>query len=93
MNLDTATLSFFVQDGRFKLFSNGTLRINNVEVYDGHLYSCESKTEAGKLSAQARVYVLGEEHFLCCLISKFDCCFVVGFSMAKAIVWMSRRLI
>uniref|UniRef100_A0A673MJB9 Inactive tyrosine-protein kinase 7 n=1 Tax=Sinocyclocheilus rhinocerous TaxID=307959 RepID=A0A673MJB9_9TELE len=46
------------EDVRFKLFSNGTLRINNVEVYDGHLYSCESKTEAGKLSAQARVYVL-----------------------------------
>ncbi|KTG03295.1 hypothetical protein cypCar_00010193 [Cyprinus carpio] len=45
-------------DVRFKLFSNGTLRINNVEVYDGHLYSCESKTEAGKLNAQARVYVL-----------------------------------
>uniref|UniRef100_A0A672L2H7 Inactive tyrosine-protein kinase 7 n=1 Tax=Sinocyclocheilus grahami TaxID=75366 RepID=A0A672L2H7_SINGR len=49
---------FFAQDVRFKLFSNGTLRINNVEVYDGHLYSCESKTEAGKLNAQARVYVL-----------------------------------
>uniref|UniRef100_A0A673KQV2 Inactive tyrosine-protein kinase 7-like n=1 Tax=Sinocyclocheilus rhinocerous TaxID=307959 RepID=A0A673KQV2_9TELE len=46
------------EDVRFKLFSNGTLRINNVEVYDGHLYSCESKTEAGKLNAQARVYVL-----------------------------------
>uniref|UniRef100_A0A672L2E2 Inactive tyrosine-protein kinase 7-like n=1 Tax=Sinocyclocheilus grahami TaxID=75366 RepID=A0A672L2E2_SINGR len=47
-----------ISDVRFKLFSNGTLRINNVEVYDGHLYSCESKTEAGKLNAQARVYVL-----------------------------------
>uniref|UniRef100_A0A9J7XEE5 Protein tyrosine kinase 7a n=2 Tax=Cyprinus carpio TaxID=7962 RepID=A0A9J7XEE5_CYPCA len=46
------------EDVRFKLFPNGTLRINNVEVYDGHLYSCESKTEAGKLNAQARVYVL-----------------------------------
>uniref|UniRef100_A0A671MEJ3 Inactive tyrosine-protein kinase 7-like n=1 Tax=Sinocyclocheilus anshuiensis TaxID=1608454 RepID=A0A671MEJ3_9TELE len=46
------------EDVRFKLFSNGTLCINNVEVYDGHLYSCESKTEAGKLNAQARVYVL-----------------------------------
>uniref|UniRef100_A0A8C2G2F4 Protein tyrosine kinase 7a n=1 Tax=Cyprinus carpio TaxID=7962 RepID=A0A8C2G2F4_CYPCA len=47
-----------ISDVRFKLFPNGTLRINNVEVYDGHLYSCESKTEAGKLNAQARVYVL-----------------------------------
>uniref|UniRef100_A0A671MGJ9 Inactive tyrosine-protein kinase 7-like n=1 Tax=Sinocyclocheilus anshuiensis TaxID=1608454 RepID=A0A671MGJ9_9TELE len=47
-----------ISDVRFKLFSNGTLCINNVEVYDGHLYSCESKTEAGKLNAQARVYVL-----------------------------------
>uniref|UniRef100_A0A8C1T5Q6 Inactive tyrosine-protein kinase 7 n=1 Tax=Cyprinus carpio TaxID=7962 RepID=A0A8C1T5Q6_CYPCA len=46
------------EDVRFKLFPNGTLRINNVEVYDGHLYSCESKTEAGKLNGQARVYVL-----------------------------------
>ncbi len=74
---------FFVQDVRFKLFSNGTLRINNVEVYDGHLYSCESKTEAGKLSAQARVYVLGEEHLLCRFSSKFGCCFVVGCLNAK----------
>uniref|UniRef100_A0A8C1T4M1 Inactive tyrosine-protein kinase 7 n=1 Tax=Cyprinus carpio TaxID=7962 RepID=A0A8C1T4M1_CYPCA len=49
---------FFIKDVRFKLFPNGTLRINNVEVYDGHLYSCESKTEAGKLNGQARVYVL-----------------------------------
>ncbi|XP_051978070.1 inactive tyrosine-protein kinase 7-like [Xyrauchen texanus] len=46
------------EDVRFKLFSNGTLRINNVEVYDSHLYICESRTEAGKLRAQARVYVL-----------------------------------
>uniref|UniRef100_A0A673KYS2 Inactive tyrosine-protein kinase 7-like n=1 Tax=Sinocyclocheilus rhinocerous TaxID=307959 RepID=A0A673KYS2_9TELE len=57
-----------ISDVRFKLFSNGTLRINNVEVYDGHLYSCESKTEAGKLNAQARVYVLGEEHLLCAVL-------------------------
>ncbi|XP_051979537.1 inactive tyrosine-protein kinase 7-like [Xyrauchen texanus] len=46
------------EDVRFKLFSNGTLRINNVEVYDSQVYSCETKTEAGKLQAQARVYVL-----------------------------------
>lgn len=93
ITLSHALSFFFGKDVRFKLFSNGTLRINNVEVYDGHLYSCESKTEAGKLSAQARVYVLGEEHLLCCFISKFDCCFEVGFSMAEAIVWMSRWLI
>lgn len=64
----------FVKDVRFKLFSNGTLRINNVEVYDGHVYSCETRTEAGKLNAQARVYVLGEEHLL-----RADCCLVVFF--------------
>lgn len=46
------------EDVRFKLFSNGTLRINNVEVYDGHMYSCESRTEAGRVNAQARVFVL-----------------------------------
>ncbi|TRZ01114.1 hypothetical protein DNTS_007840 [Danionella cerebrum] len=46
------------EDVRFKLFPNGTLRINNVEVYDGHMYSCESKNQAGKVNAQARVFVL-----------------------------------
>lgn len=46
------------EDLRFKQFPNGTLRINSVEVYDGHVYSCESKTEAGKLMANARVVVL-----------------------------------
>ncbi|TNN61326.1 Inactive tyrosine-protein kinase 7 [Liparis tanakae] len=46
------------EDSRFKLFSNGTLRINNVEVYDGQMYGCETKTEGGRLSGQARVSVL-----------------------------------
>uniref|UniRef100_A0AAY4DME1 Inactive tyrosine-protein kinase 7 n=1 Tax=Denticeps clupeoides TaxID=299321 RepID=A0AAY4DME1_9TELE len=46
------------EDIRFKQFPNGTLRINSVEVYDGQMYSCESRTEAGKLSAHARVFVL-----------------------------------
>ena len=48
------------QDSRFKLFPNGTLRINNVEVYDGQVYGCETKTEGGRLSGQARVGVLGK---------------------------------
>ena len=49
-----------LQDSRFKLFNNGTLRINNVEVYDGQLYSCETKTAGGRLSGQAKVTVLGK---------------------------------
>lgn len=48
------------QDSRFTLFPNGTLRINSVEVYDGLMYGCESKTAAGRLAGQARVIVLGE---------------------------------
>lgn len=48
------------QDSRFKLFRNGTLRINNVEVYDGQMYGCETKTVGGRLSGHARVSVLGE---------------------------------
>ncbi|MCJ8737770.1 hypothetical protein PDJAM_G00027900 [Pangasius djambal] len=46
------------EDARFKQFPNGTLRINSVEVYDGHVYNCESKNEAGKINAYARVTVL-----------------------------------
>uniref|UniRef100_A0A8C2XEX1 Protein tyrosine kinase 7 (inactive) n=1 Tax=Cyclopterus lumpus TaxID=8103 RepID=A0A8C2XEX1_CYCLU len=51
------------EDSRFKLFSNGTLRINNVEVYDGQMYGCETKTEGGRLSGQARVSVLEKLKF------------------------------
>ncbi|KAJ8014012.1 hypothetical protein DPEC_G00035820 [Dallia pectoralis] len=51
------------EDPRFTMFPNGTLRINNVEVYDGQVYSCESKTEGGRLSGQARVYVLEKLKF------------------------------
>ena len=58
--LSLTRTSFALQDGRFKLFPNGTLRINNVEVYDGHVYGCETKTDAGRLFGQARVWVLGE---------------------------------
>ncbi|XP_041866737.1 inactive tyrosine-protein kinase 7 isoform X2 [Melanotaenia boesemani] len=51
------------EDSRFKLFPNGTLRINNVEVYDAHMYGCETKTAGGRLSGQARVTVLEKLKF------------------------------
>ncbi|XP_020789184.1 inactive tyrosine-protein kinase 7 [Boleophthalmus pectinirostris] len=52
------------QEGnRFKLFPNGTLRINSVEVYDGQMYGCEAKTVGGRLSGQARVIVLEKLKF------------------------------
>lgn len=51
------------EDNRFKLFSNGTLRINNVEVYDSQIYGCESKTVGGSLYGQARVTVLEKLKF------------------------------
>uniref|UniRef100_A0A673CF58 Inactive tyrosine-protein kinase 7 n=1 Tax=Sphaeramia orbicularis TaxID=375764 RepID=A0A673CF58_9TELE len=51
------------EDSRFKLFSNGTLRINNVEVYDGLVYGCETRTVGGQLSGQARVVVLEKLKF------------------------------
>ncbi|XP_030628154.1 inactive tyrosine-protein kinase 7 [Chanos chanos] len=51
------------EDSRFKLFPNGTLKINNVEVYDGLVYACESKTEGGHLRAQARVFILEKLKF------------------------------
>lgn len=51
------------EDSRFTLFPNGTLRINNVEVYDGQMYGCETKTEGGRLSGQARVTVLEKLKF------------------------------
>ncbi|XP_066504287.1 inactive tyrosine-protein kinase 7a [Hoplias malabaricus] len=46
------------EDVHFKQFPNGTLRINSVEVYDGHKYHCKSKNKAGFVSAQAKVSVL-----------------------------------
>lgn len=48
------------QDIRFKIFPNGTLRINNVEVYDAHVYSCQTKTLGGQLTGYAKVAVLGK---------------------------------
>ncbi|KAG9266422.1 inactive tyrosine-protein kinase 7a [Astyanax mexicanus] len=46
------------EDVRFKQYPNGTLRINSVEVYDGHKYHCESRNEAGSVNAHAKVTVL-----------------------------------
>ncbi|XP_024153696.1 inactive tyrosine-protein kinase 7 [Oryzias melastigma] len=51
------------EDPRFKVFPNGTLRINNVEVYDAHVYSCEARTAGASLSAHARVAVLEKLKF------------------------------
>ncbi|XP_042358231.1 inactive tyrosine-protein kinase 7 [Plectropomus leopardus] len=51
------------EDSRFKLFPNGTLRINSVEVYDGQIYGCETKTVGGRLSGLARVTVLEKLKF------------------------------
>lgn len=51
------------EDSRFEVFKNGTLRINNVEVYDGTWYRCVSSTPAGSIEAQARVQVLEKLKF------------------------------
>ncbi|XP_030627956.1 inactive tyrosine-protein kinase 7a [Chanos chanos] len=53
----------YPEDLRFKVFPNGTLRINSVEVYDAHVYQCQSQTQAGVLTAQARVSVLEKLKF------------------------------
>ncbi|XP_039595048.1 inactive tyrosine-protein kinase 7 [Polypterus senegalus] len=45
-------------DARFEVFENGTLRINNVEVYDGTVYKCICSTFAGLIEGNARVTVL-----------------------------------
>nr|XP_015218709.1 PREDICTED: inactive tyrosine-protein kinase 7 [Lepisosteus oculatus] len=51
------------EDGRFTLFPNGSLRINNVEVYDGTVYRCQARTEAGFILGQARVHILEKLKF------------------------------
>uniref|UniRef100_A0A4W5M5K9 Inactive tyrosine-protein kinase 7 n=1 Tax=Hucho hucho TaxID=62062 RepID=A0A4W5M5K9_9TELE len=51
------------EDIRFKLYPNGTLRINSVEVYDNHMYMCRSQTEAGTVEGRARVSVLEKLKF------------------------------
>ncbi|XP_056136239.1 inactive tyrosine-protein kinase 7a [Lampris incognitus] len=51
------------EDVRYKLFPNGTLRINSVEVFDRHVYVCQSQNAAGRLEGHARVYVLEKLKF------------------------------
>ncbi|XP_055492113.1 inactive tyrosine-protein kinase 7 [Leucoraja erinacea] len=50
-------------DSRFEQLANGTLRINNVEVYDGTVYKCQSSTPAGYIEGYARVHVLEKLKF------------------------------
>ncbi|XP_072356376.1 inactive tyrosine-protein kinase 7-like [Scyliorhinus torazame] len=50
-------------DHRFEEFDNGTLRIKNVEVYDGTLYKCRSSTPAGSIEETVRVHVLEKLKF------------------------------
>uniref|UniRef100_A0A8C3JAX0 Protein tyrosine kinase 7 (inactive) n=1 Tax=Calidris pygmaea TaxID=425635 RepID=A0A8C3JAX0_9CHAR len=51
------------EDSRFEISENGTLRINNVEVYDGTMYKCVSSTPAGSIEGYARVHVLEKLKF------------------------------
>ncbi|XP_060782200.1 inactive tyrosine-protein kinase 7 isoform X2 [Neoarius graeffei] len=51
------------EKSQYKLFPNGTLRINSVEVYDGLVYNCICKTPGGNLNGQAKVYVLEKLKF------------------------------
>uniref|UniRef100_H3B0U8 Inactive tyrosine-protein kinase 7 n=1 Tax=Latimeria chalumnae TaxID=7897 RepID=H3B0U8_LATCH len=51
------------EDSRFEVYENGTLRINNVEVYDGTVFQCVSSTPAGSLEGWARVHVLEKLKF------------------------------
>ncbi|XP_062980026.1 inactive tyrosine-protein kinase 7 isoform X2 [Elgaria multicarinata webbii] len=51
------------EDSRFEIAENGTLRINNVEVYDGTVFKCVSSTLAGSIEEQARVHVLEKLKF------------------------------
>ncbi|KAK2531865.1 Ptk7 [Columba guinea] len=51
------------EDSRFEISENGTLRINNVEVYDGTIYKCVSSTPAGSIEGYARVHVLEKLKF------------------------------
>lgn len=51
------------EKSQYKLFPNGTLRINSVEVYDGLVYNCVCKTASGILNGQAKVYVLEKLKF------------------------------
>ena len=63
------------QDSRFEISENGTLRINNVEVYDWTMYKCVSSTPAGSIEGYARVHVLG-------MLASTSCPFHAGSSLA-----------
>ena len=74
------------------MFSNGTLRISSVEVYDGLVYGCEARTQAGRLAAHARVYVLGEQNLsadVCVLVSAGSWCSVWVCVLVSAGSWCS----
>uniref|UniRef100_A0A8C1L954 Protein tyrosine kinase 7 (inactive) n=1 Tax=Cyprinus carpio TaxID=7962 RepID=A0A8C1L954_CYPCA len=51
------------EGSRYKLFSNGTLRINSAEVKDAQTYSCVCVTEAGSLTGHAQVLILEKLKF------------------------------
>ncbi|XP_061481449.1 inactive tyrosine-protein kinase 7 isoform X2 [Rhineura floridana] len=51
------------EDSRFEIAENGTLRINNVDVYDGTVFKCVSSTPAGSIEEQVRVHVLEKLKF------------------------------
>ncbi|XP_058650800.1 inactive tyrosine-protein kinase 7 isoform X2 [Onychostoma macrolepis] len=51
------------EGSRYKLFSNGTLRINSAEVNDAQTYNCVCVTEAGSLQGHARVHILEKLKF------------------------------
>lgn len=72
-----SSLCPYLQKSQFKLFPNGTLRINSVEVYDGQAYNCICKTASGSLQGQAKVHVLGE--CVCVWVYRvFTCSFKVN---------------
>ncbi|XP_051773698.1 inactive tyrosine-protein kinase 7 isoform X1 [Ctenopharyngodon idella] len=51
------------EGSRYKLFSNGTLKINSAEVNDGQIYSCTCVTEGGSITAHARIHILEKLKF------------------------------
>ncbi|KAK2896200.1 hypothetical protein Q8A67_010688 [Cirrhinus molitorella] len=51
------------EGSRYKLFSNGTLRINSAEVNDAQMYSCTCVTEGGSLVGYAQVQILEKLKF------------------------------
>uniref|UniRef100_A0A673IL54 Inactive tyrosine-protein kinase 7-like n=1 Tax=Sinocyclocheilus rhinocerous TaxID=307959 RepID=A0A673IL54_9TELE len=51
------------EGSRYKLFSNGTLRINSAELKDAQTYSCVCVTEGGSLIGHAQVLILEKLKF------------------------------